>query len=301
MNPILSICIPTYNRLDILRDTIASIYADLDGVSMDDFEVVISDNSKEHTTQPVADEFHFDNLHYHITECEGFKNSFYALSYGKGDFLKLNNNYTKFRKGTLKTLIGQLKELKKSRSQVIYTNGLRQKKKVIFYESFDEYMFGLSYFCSWSAGYGMWKSDFDKVKEFVELDRYFPQTSLLLSQDYKKSFVLDDRVLFEDQYVPKKGGYNIFKVFSVDFVTLINQAFKEKKLSRKTWLKIKSDLLYKYLSVRYFKTVIARLDSFEHTDVKQSITTYYTKWQYYVMLLVACFTPIIVLKRKVSY
>ena len=120
MNPILSICIPTYNRLDILRNTIASIYADLDGVSMDDFEVVISDNSKEHTTQPVADEFHFDNLHYHITECEGFKNSFYALSYGKGDFLKLNNNYTKFRKGTLKTLIGQLKELRKSRSQVIY-------------------------------------------------------------------------------------------------------------------------------------------------------------------------------------
>ena len=43
MNPILSICIPTYNRLDILRNTIASIYADLDGVCMDDFEVVISD------------------------------------------------------------------------------------------------------------------------------------------------------------------------------------------------------------------------------------------------------------------
>ena len=120
MTPILSICIPTYNRLDILRNTILSIYADLGNVSMEDFEVVVSDNSKEHTTQPIISEFKYSNLHYYITECEGFKNSFYALSYGKGDFLKLNNNYTMFKKGTLKILINQLKSLRDSRSQVIY-------------------------------------------------------------------------------------------------------------------------------------------------------------------------------------
>ncbi len=298
--PVLSICIPTYNRLDILRNTIASIYADLDGVSMDDFEVVISDNSKEHTTQPVVAEFAHDNLHYHITVCEGFKNSFYALSYGKGEFLKLNNNYTMFRKGTLKTLIKQLKELKASKTQVIYTNGLRQAKKVACYSNFDDYMSALSYFCSWSAGYGMWKSDFDRVKDSVALDKFFPQTSLLLTQDYNNSFALDDRVLFEDQHVPKKGGYNIFKVFSVDFVSLIKDAYDENKISKGTYCKIKKDLLYKYISVRYFKTVIARLDNFEHSGIKNSITTYYTLPQYYMMLLVALCTPIIVLTRKLK-
>lgn len=297
-NPILSICIPTYNRLDILRNTIASIYADLDGVELDDFEVVISDNSKEHTTQPVVAEFDFKNLHYNITECEGFKNSFYALSYGKGEYLKLNNNYTMFRRGTLKLLISQLKKMKATQTQVIYTNGLRQKKTFIQYNSFDDYMFGLSYFSSWSAGYGMWKDDFDRVKDYVELDKYFPQTSLLLSQDYKKSFALDDRVLFEDQHVPKKGGYNIFKVFSVDFVSLIMGAYSSRKISERTYKKIKSDLLYQYLSVRYFKTVIARLDNFEHTNIRQSITTNYSLFQYYFMLLVALFTPLLVFKRK---
>lgn len=299
-DPILSICIPTYNRLDILRNTIASIYADLDGVELDDFEVVISDNSKEHTTQPVVAEFDYKNLHYFITECEGFKNSFYALSYGKGDFLKLNNNYTMFRRGTLKFLINQLKSLRDTQTQVIYTNGLRQKKTIIHYQNFNDYMAGLSYFCSWSAGYGMWKVDFDRVKDHVELDKFFPQTSLLLSQDYKKSFALDDRVLFEDQHVPKKGGYNIFKVFSVDFVSLITGAYSSHKISERTYKKIKSDLLYQYLSVRYFKTVIAHLDNFEHTNIKQSITTSYTLWQYYCMLLSALCTPLFILKRKLS-
>lgn len=50
----------------------------------------------------------------------------------------------------------------------------------------------------------MWKADFDKVKDSVVLDKYFPQTSLLLTQDYKCQFILDDRNLFADQHVPKK-------------------------------------------------------------------------------------------------
>lgn len=298
MNPILSICIPTYNRLEILRNTIASIYSDLDGVNMNDFEVVISDNSKEHTTRPVIKAFDYDNLHYYPTECEGFKNSFFALSYGKGDYLKLNNNYTMFKKGTLRTLIGQLKSLRENKCQVIYTNGLRAKKNVSYYNSFDDYLAGLSYFCSWSAGYGMWREDFERVKDTVEIDKYFPQTSLLLTQNYKQKFAIDDRLLFKDQFVPKKGGYNIFKVFSVDFLNLIHKAYFKNKISQKTFEKIKSDLLYKYLSVRYFKTVIARLDNFEHTNVKKNITAYYSIRQYIAMLLVSVCTPLIVLYRK---
>lgn len=300
MNPILSICIPTYNRLEILRNTITSIYSDLNGVSLDDFEVVISDNSKEHSSQPVVEEFKYENLHYYPTECEGFRNSFFALSYGKGDYLKLNNNYTMFRNGTLKILIDQLKSLKDNKCQVIYTNGLRAIKKVSYYKSFDDYMAGLSYFCSWSAGYGMWREDFEKVKNHVNIDRYFPQTSLLIAQSYKRSrFAIDDRILFKDQYVPKKGGYNIFKVFSVDFLNLIYGAYTHGAISEKTYKKIKRDLLYKYLSVRYFKTVIARLDNFEHTDIRKSILVYYTCWQYILMLIVAVCTPLIVFYRKI--
>ena len=133
----------------------------------------------------------------------------------------------------------------------------------------------------------------------MEIDKYFPQTSLLLSQSYKHDFAIDDRSLFEDQHVPKKGGYNIFKVFSIDFLNLIHDACVHGTISEKTYKKIKRDLLYKYLSVRYFKTVIARLDNFEHIGIKKNITVYYAKWQYILMLLVAVCTPLIVIYRKI--
>lgn len=298
MKPILSICIPTYNRLDILRNTISSIYSDLDGVSLDDFEVVVSDNSKEHTTQPVIGEFKYKNLHYYPTECEGFRNSFFALSYGKGDYLKLNNNYTMFKKGTLRTMLAQIKSQYSTRSQIIYTNGLRGFKKVMCYDNFDGYLAALSYFSSWSAGYGMWKEDFDAIRDNVELDKYFPQTSLLFTQTHKQMYVLDDRQLFKDQHVSKKGGYDIFKVFSIDYLNLINNAVVERKISKDTFQIIKKELLYKYLSVRYFKTIIARLDNFEHENVQENILTYYSKQQYYTMLFVAMCTPFILLYKK---
>ena len=39
----LSICIPTFQRIDITRKTITSIYSDLEGVNIDEFEVIVSD------------------------------------------------------------------------------------------------------------------------------------------------------------------------------------------------------------------------------------------------------------------
>lgn len=58
-------------------------------------------------------------------------------------------------------------------------------------------------------------------------------------------------------------------MFSVDFVALIDGAYETGKISQRTYRKVKGDLLFKYLSVRYFKTVIAKLDNFEHTDIKR--------------------------------
>ena len=87
-------------------------------------------------------------------------------------------------------------------------------------------------------------------------------------------------------------------MFSIDYLNLINNAVVEKKISKDTFQIIKKELLYKYLSVRYFKTIIARLDNFEHENVQENILTYYSKKQYYAMLFVAMCTPFVLLYKK---
>ena len=62
--PLLSICIPTYNRAEILRRTLAKITSDKD--FDEDIEIVISDNASTDNTQKVCQEFcaSYKNIHY---------------------------------------------------------------------------------------------------------------------------------------------------------------------------------------------------------------------------------------------
>ena len=298
--PYLSICIPTYNRLEILKNTLDSIYADLNGLDIEDFEVVISDNEPNHSTKVITDQFKFKNLHYHASVSSGFLNSFDVLKLGNGMFLKLHNNYTMFRKGSLKKMVNEIKENEVDKPVIFYTNGLNQAGKIERFNSYNSFMYRLSYLSSWSSGFGIWKDDFENVYNNIEVNNYFPQTSLLMTQTQKSNYIINDIPIFDNQDIPKKGGYNIFKVFSVDYVSLIEVAYKRKEISKESFNKIKKDLLLDYLSVRYFKTVIVRVDNFEKNDIRKSIEIHYSTFMYYLMIATALFAPVKTLIRKIK-
>jgi abequosyltransferase len=298
--PYLSICIPTYNRLEILKKTLDSIYSDLADVDLTDFEVVISDNEPNQSTKIIIDQFHFDNLYYHPTTCSGFLNSFEVLKFGTGMFLKLHNNYTMFRKGSLKKMIAVAKENQMVKPVMFFTNGLGQNGKAETFDTYDAFMYRLSYLSSWSSGFGIWKEDFEIILNSIDVNNYFPQTSILMTQFQKTNYIINDIPLFDNQDIPNKGGYNIFKVFSVDFISLIEMAYNTKQISQKTFDKIKIDLLLDYLSVRYFKTVIARMDNFEKKDIKKNIEVHYSTLMYYVLILTALFSPVKTFIRKMK-
>ena len=295
----LSICIPTYDRLSILKKTLTSIYADLSDVNIDEFEVVISDNSPNQSTKVILEEFSYSNLKYIVADCEGFLNSFNALKNAKGLFLKLHNNYTILRPGTLKKMLEYVKSNLNDKPLIYFTNGLGLSFNVKTLYTFNDFMFHLSYFSSWSTGFSTWKEDFDNF-DSLHIDRMFPQTSVLLSQDYKQKYIINDLPIFENQDIPKKGGYNIFKVFLEDYVLLINKSLDKSSMSIATFNKIKKDLLYDYVSSRYFKTVVLRIDNFEKTGIKSSTLKHYNLKEYYLMILFSFFTPFRVLFRKLK-
>src|SRR3989344_2982702 len=65
--PILSICIPTYNRADYLKECLDSVVAQFDGREIrDNVEVVISDNASPDKTRELVEEYQqkFNNIKY---------------------------------------------------------------------------------------------------------------------------------------------------------------------------------------------------------------------------------------------
>lgn len=85
-------------------------------------------------------------------------------------------------------------------------------------------MYQLSYWSSWSDGFSIWKSNFEKIGK-IQLNKLFPQTSLFLTQYNSKKFIIDDRAIFNGQRVPKRGGHNKFEAFTIEYPSLIEQSY----------------------------------------------------------------------------
>lgn len=288
---ILSICIPCYGRTDYVRNTLKSIFIDNADVPLNEYEVVISDNDPKQEIKQLAVEFqNYDNLRYYHTVCEGFMNSYYVLTYGNGEFLKLHNSQTLFKKGSLRTIIDEIKKHLNSHSLIFYTNGLLHQFKSNEYDTFNDFMYHMSYWSSWSNGFNIWKDDFKKLGD-IKLNKLFPHTSILLTQNKAKKYCIDDTILFDVQRIPKRGGHNKFEAFTIEYPSLIDDCYKKGNIDAHTRKHILKGIMYEFLPSLVFNKYIAKIETFESTGFKENIKVYFPSYSYYLVLIISVFQP----------
>ncbi len=88
-NPVLSICVPTFNRPQLLEECLQSIVRSLEGIE-DTVEIVISDNASEKATAEVATRFvrNHQNASYFRNERNVLDENFYlAMERARGRFV----------------------------------------------------------------------------------------------------------------------------------------------------------------------------------------------------------------------
>lgn len=297
-NPILSICIPCYKRIQYVRNTLRSIYEENSDVPLSDYEVVISDNDSDHEVKQLLLEFRYDNLFYYATDCEGFMNSYHVLKYGRGGLLKLHNSQVLFRKGTLRFLVEEAKYCLKYKFSFFYTNGFLYKNKSKFYPSFDSFFNGLSYWPSWSNGFSIWKEDFEKIRE-VSLAPLFLHTSLFITQHNKQSYVINDNYLFETQRVKGRSGHNKFEAFTIHFPVLVNDCYKNGWITKRTKI-ILNDILKEFLPILLFNKYIARVERFDITGYRSNIKKYFPRHAFATTILYITLVPFKLIMRSVN-
>jgi hypothetical protein len=300
--PVISICIPANGRIEYVRNTLKSIYNDqsFSKLILNDFEVILSDNDPNCSLECLRIEFPHENFFYFNTKCEGFLNSYYVLTYAKGKFLKLHNSQELFNSGSLLKIIELMKSLDKSRPCIFFTSGFLNKGGLKQYFSFDDFMSNLSYWSSWSNGFGMWKEDFDAIKDSTELNILFPHTSLFLTQHLKKTFVLNDCPFFKTQFVKKRGGHNKFNAFSVEYPALIQSSCFKKHIKIETKIKIFKDILYDYLPLLFFNVKIAKREKFSSDGFKQDIKIFFPNGAYCLVCCLSLVVPFKIIWRKIK-
>lgn len=289
---LVSICIPCFGRKEQLRNTIQSIYKDLTKDSLSDFEVVVSENDNSRQLESLVQEFDYPNLKYFFTECDGFLNSYYALTYATGKFLLLHNSQELFCSNALVNIINIVKENEEIKPLVAFTSGFLLNGKTRHYDDYNNFMDDLSYWSSWSNSFSIWKDDFDVVKDNVDLNYLFPHTSIFVTQCEKSKFMIVDEILFQTQFVPKRGGHNKFHAFSVEFPSIMEKLKNSGALSEKVYNHILNTIFSDFLPSLYFNVKICGIESFESDGFEDDLKVYFPNKSYYLIVFLSLLSPV---------
>lgn len=282
-NPvILSICIPTNGVVEWVIPAVKSIYEQ--GVDNSLFEVVITDNGDQSDLSQALESYDYPNLNYYRNQSQGFTNQIDAFEKCQGLFCKMLNHRSRLLPGSLNKLIDLVNKYKAEKPILYCAEGKAYGDEFVECENTDEFVRRLSFWASWSAGVGAWRSDLEAIRTKT-INPMFPHTVFLFGlRDESKYVIWNEKyeIMASDT---GKGGYDLFKAFGVIFPDILNHLRLLDKISCETFLSVKKDL-YKFLCSQYLYEVLLPT---EHTfiirNIAQSMGVYWGKYDYWKMIV----------------
>lgn len=255
--PLVTIAIPTYNRADHLDLTLKSI------VNQDVFkdtnlvEIVISDNCSTDNTAEIVknytDLYGPKILYYKNKENVLDRNFELALSRGNGQYLKLNNDTLLHKDNALKTIIDLVTANLQTKNVLFFLNQSINDSKSLLCNDINDFVAYASYYTTWIAAFGIWKEDFDSIKDFGRYSHLqLIQTDVLfrIISNNRSAFINNDSV-FVTQEV-SKGGYDILTVFLDNYTFILREYVHLGYLDRKIY-----DIEIRKILIKFICKVLA--------------------------------------------
>lgn len=167
--PIISICIPTFNRKEQLKIAIDSMISQqpfMDGK----VEIVVSDNSQEIDAEELIGTYATERIRYFRNEknIRGI-NFAKSLTLGRGTYRKLANDTLCFGENSLEEMVDFVERNMKRRPILLWKTyqhlGIERAETDIF----EEAMRLCSYWTTWISSYGIWEEDADDIVDHCEM------------------------------------------------------------------------------------------------------------------------------------
>lgn len=304
---LLSVCIPTYNRADLLEKTLISMAKQLD----EEIEIIISDNKSTDHTEEVGRKYaeKYDNIKYFRNDLNVRDANFsLSLDRGTGMYLKLMKDNLEMTDGSLQYIKEHVRKYIGSKPPLFFTNGsfLNGKCKDVYEcESFDDFLIHTSNRVTSITFFGCWRDQWSLV---VDRDKY---SKLQLSQDdwtyqllaKENRAVLCTKKIYFMYEVGKRSGYNWFNVHIANYYKILQPYIDNGLVSCKAAKKEKSTrivALKPQLAYAYLYKYIPSWD-FDFTDKNRILWNHFkdTPRFYSVMFTLPFWGSWIILKYKV--
>jgi abequosyltransferase len=276
LQPLLSICIPTYNRANTLEKTLKNIINDKD-YNNKLIEIIVSDNFSTDNTYDVVNKF--SNIIYHKNSSiiSAGENVVKSLEYGTGKYLKLYNDTIILKEGTIRFLLDKIIHSEEEENLIFSNNNFVNSNCQITTHDKESFLKQMSFSTTWILNFGIWNQDFKKITnktEFAELQ--FPHVDIFykMLNFNKKTLIYFNH--FVDVYsIDKKGGYNIFDTFINNYLFII----KKQKISTINY-EIEKYRLFRYFVYPWLVNLLPKNNVKYTFDTKDSIAIIFKKYYY---------------------
>lgn len=265
LQPLVSVCIPTYNRSKYLKRSLESLVVQEDFLN-GNVEIVISDNCSEDDTETVCRGFvrKYPSIIYHretINSGAGGNTNFkVVMSLASGKLLKLVNDDFVFYSNALEYFCKFEKKYEDTKPQICFTDGAgssdRENKRLYFDEQvdMDEYLYAVGHYITWIGNFSIWSEDFLKYKDDpAGIEHMFWHVQETLDVLAEKNFgVVDDIVYGNRQKIEGRTiSYNPYHNF-YENLTATMEPFRERGIISNE----RFDWVVKDLMVRFFPTIM---------------------------------------------
>ena len=298
---ILSICIPTYKRANILDGALSSISKALQLIDKEKIELVVSDNCSPDNTFQVVQEYidkglpikyirNTENIGAddNILQCFRLAKSKYVWVMGDDDYIGE------------KTLQVVLESIQKKDYGLIFLQKETKEAKVIEYQNIEEFIKEVSYLLTFIsskivATKFVSEIDFDKYKNSC---LYQVPLYMTAAKNSHNNLIIYDSSLFEvGKDEESSGGFNIFEVFLNKYLTIRKELFADTNDAEKNYAIEKRVFFNKFLLLIIYRFYIRRdIGNFKIDGGWSIIKKHYGKEPYFYTGLLFSL-PIMVLKR----
>lgn len=239
--PLLSICIPTFNRAPFLESTLDSLTRQAVFQSSDEVEIVVSDNASTDGTARIIAAFR-EKYPAKITALaakettEANINFARVLESARGLCRKLHNDTLLVRDGFLEEFLLLIRENQAGRPVLFFLNGRNGKKvnaPLTPCRDLDAFIRHVSYFSTWIGSFSLWESDIPHYAPLFRRDaHHFVQTEILFSVlAASRTVVVYNPEFGESVDAPKAlRAEHLKSVYFAEYLPLLRRAALEKHI-----------------------------------------------------------------------
>lgn len=286
--PLVSICIPTYNRAKYLSKTLDSI------ISQEEFqdkkvEIIINDNCSTDNTEDVGKEYatKYENLlYFRNPENVVDRNYPICLSRANGLLRKLNNDTAILLPGSLRDMCEIVEKYQEEKPLIFFDNGTNISDGSAEELNFHDFIMQQGYWVTWIASFSAWDTDcvgIENDTECCDLRLWQVNQECKVGSE-KNSVVVLHKKIVETQELEKKNiSYGLYKVFYVNFFKILDPYLASDDFSSEDREKLEKDLLYSFFTGWIIKWEMnaSNLDYSKEENLKESVFRQYESKPYW--------------------